>query len=327
MVTLDKDAVSSHTDYRAFWETELGEAIVKRSGVNLLCHSPFRQDKNPSFSVNVQSGVFNDFADESRRGDVFAFIMMRDGLSFPQAVEYVGRYAGAVPLRDVARPAPKPEQPAPETPGDPSLFTWIEYGPMKGDRQCKQVADYSRIDMYGRPDTVDFCTSALLHTEAIQKPGDNYRGAVRAPGIWFDIDADTIGDAQILAIGLFEQIVDVRCIDMDSLKIWFSGNLGFHFLLQSPGFSATTGTTDTPERMKAMALSLAGPVKIDTKIYDHRRYLRCPNTRHSKSRLFKIPIVARELYEDVQRIQKRALTQRNMADAIRETVARIGRVD
>ena len=326
--TIDRDAVLARVDFETFYANELGASIVRKGGANWLCRSPFREDRNPSFSVNVHTGVFNDFADESKRGDVFAFIMLRNGVTFPQAVEYVNRYAGAVALREPARPAPKPEQRAPEVPGDSSLFTWIEYGPMKGVRQCKQVADYSRIDMFGR-ESVDFCVSAFLHTEAIKTAGDNYAAAVRAPGVWFDIDAvdaENLPDAQLDAIRLFERLVDHCGIDMDALRIWFSGRRGFGMHLVSPGFSATTGTTDTPTLMQDMAHALAGPVKIDDCIYKARQYIRCPNTRHGKTSLYRIPILARELYGDVANIQRRARTQRSMAQAIKETVSLIGRV-
>jgi DNA primase len=50
-----------------------------------LC--PFHEDHHRgSFRVNVDSGAFRCFACGARGGDVLAFLMMRDGLTFPEAL-------------------------------------------------------------------------------------------------------------------------------------------------------------------------------------------------------------------------------------------------
>src|SRR6516162_587165 len=58
--------------------------------------SPFTSEKTPSFFVNDQKGFFHDFS-SGKHGDVFAFVMETEGLSFPDAVEQLAAMAG-VPM-------------------------------------------------------------------------------------------------------------------------------------------------------------------------------------------------------------------------------------
>jgi DNA primase len=58
--------------------------------------SPFNAEKTPSFFVNDQKGQFFDFS-SGKNGDVFAFLMETEGLSFPEAVERLAALAG-VPM-------------------------------------------------------------------------------------------------------------------------------------------------------------------------------------------------------------------------------------
>ncbi len=55
--------------------------------------SPFSAEKTPSFFVNDQKGFFHDFS-SGKHGDVFAFLMETEGLTFPEAVERLANMAG-----------------------------------------------------------------------------------------------------------------------------------------------------------------------------------------------------------------------------------------
>jgi DNA primase len=55
--------------------------------------SPFSAEKTPSFFVNDQKGFFHDFS-SGKHGDVFAFLMETEGLTFPEAVERLAGMAG-----------------------------------------------------------------------------------------------------------------------------------------------------------------------------------------------------------------------------------------
>ncbi len=69
---------------------------LKKQGREWRGLSPFQQEKTPSFYVNDQKGFYHDFS-SGKSGDIFAFVMETEGLSFPEAVESLAGLAG-VPL-------------------------------------------------------------------------------------------------------------------------------------------------------------------------------------------------------------------------------------
>jgi DNA primase len=63
--------------------------------------SPFNKEKTPSFFVNDQKQAWFDFS-SGKNGSVFDFVMLTDGLSFPEAVERLAQMAG-MPLPKISR--------------------------------------------------------------------------------------------------------------------------------------------------------------------------------------------------------------------------------
>jgi DNA primase len=82
---------------------------LKRAGREFKGLSPFKTEKTASFFVNDQKGFYHCFA-SGEHGDIFAFVMKTEGLSFPEAVERLAGEAG------VAMPklGPRDEQRADE---------------------------------------------------------------------------------------------------------------------------------------------------------------------------------------------------------------------
>src|SRR3989454_5401762 len=66
---------------------------LKKAGREFKGLSPFNQEKTPSFTVNDQKGFFHDFS-SGRHGDIFAFVMEMEGVTFPEAVERLAGIAG-----------------------------------------------------------------------------------------------------------------------------------------------------------------------------------------------------------------------------------------
>ena len=66
---------------------------LKKSGREWRGLSPFNKEKTPSFFVNDQKGFFHDFS-SGKHGSIFDFVMMTDGVSFPEAVERLAGLAG-----------------------------------------------------------------------------------------------------------------------------------------------------------------------------------------------------------------------------------------
>src|SRR5260370_15100430 len=81
---------------------------LKKAGREWKGLSPFNQEKTPSFFVNDQKLMWFDFS-SGKNGSIFDFVVMPDGLSFPDAVERLAAEAGW-PLPAGRGEAARPEQ-------------------------------------------------------------------------------------------------------------------------------------------------------------------------------------------------------------------------
>ena len=66
---------------------------LKKRGANYFGVCPFHSEKTPSFSVNPAMGIFHCFGC-GVGGNVISFIMQREKMNFPEAVEFLARRAG-----------------------------------------------------------------------------------------------------------------------------------------------------------------------------------------------------------------------------------------
>ena len=72
----------------------IGEYVsLRRCGANFTGLCPFHGEKTPSFNVNPAREIFHCFGCGAG-GDVFAFVMRLDGISFPEAVRKLAQRAG-----------------------------------------------------------------------------------------------------------------------------------------------------------------------------------------------------------------------------------------
>jgi hypothetical protein len=91
------------------------------------CRSPFRPDRNPSFSVSEDGKLFNDFAEPNHKGDVFKFYALAKPCEIGEAIRALGVWAGLRkddgPGRSLAAPRPilelEPIATTPREPGEP----------------------------------------------------------------------------------------------------------------------------------------------------------------------------------------------------------------
>lgn len=75
-------------------EDVVGQYIeLKRAGRSLKGRSPWGVDKTPSFMVSPEKGIWHDFS-ANKGGDIFAFIMEVEGISFLEALEKLAGQAG-----------------------------------------------------------------------------------------------------------------------------------------------------------------------------------------------------------------------------------------
>ena len=80
---------------------------LKRSGREWKGLSPFNKEKTASFFVNDQKQAWFDFS-SGKNGSIFDFLMLVEGLSFPEAVERLAAQAG-MPLPKITREAEEQE--------------------------------------------------------------------------------------------------------------------------------------------------------------------------------------------------------------------------
>jgi DNA primase len=66
---------------------------LKKAGREFKGLSPFNKEKTPSFFVNDQKQAWFDFS-SGRNGSIFDFVMMTEGVTFPEAVERLAAQAG-----------------------------------------------------------------------------------------------------------------------------------------------------------------------------------------------------------------------------------------
>jgi DNA primase len=59
---------------------------LKRTGVQMMGLCPFHDERSPSFSVDPQNKLYNCFGC-GEKGDIFGFVMEKEGLGFSEAVE------------------------------------------------------------------------------------------------------------------------------------------------------------------------------------------------------------------------------------------------
>src|SRR4051812_48865522 len=74
---------------------------LQKSGREWKGLSPFNKEKTPSFFVNDQKQAWFDFS-SGKNGSIFDFVMLTDGVQFPEAVERLAAMGG-LPLPEISR--------------------------------------------------------------------------------------------------------------------------------------------------------------------------------------------------------------------------------
>ena len=72
----------------------IGEFLpLKKRGRNFLANCPFHNEKTPSFTVSPEKQIYHCFGCNAS-GNVFTFLMEHQGMTFPEALKYLGDKVG-----------------------------------------------------------------------------------------------------------------------------------------------------------------------------------------------------------------------------------------
>ncbi|MEJ2657605.1 MAG: CHC2 zinc finger domain-containing protein [Desulfobacterales bacterium] len=76
--------------------------LLKKTGKNYIGLCPFHSEKTPSFTVSPQKQIFYCFGCAAG-GNVFSFVMKRDGITFPEAARILSRQYGIhIPIQKMS---------------------------------------------------------------------------------------------------------------------------------------------------------------------------------------------------------------------------------
>jgi hypothetical protein len=76
-----------------------GYSEVRRQGRNFVARCPFHDDRRPSMQINAERQSWKCWVCDVG-GDVFSFVMQKEGMSFPEALQYLADKAGLSSVLD-----------------------------------------------------------------------------------------------------------------------------------------------------------------------------------------------------------------------------------
>jgi len=128
-----------------------------------------------------------------------------------------------------------------------------------------------------------------------------YQGPCYAHFLPLDIDAPDLGDALETARDMAAYLLDGWGMTEEGLAAYYSGMKGFHLTIPTGIFGEVEPGADLPRTFRELRRKIVDEAKpfhpeaVDFAICDRMRLLRLPNTLHSKSGLYKVPLRLEEL--------------------------------
>ena len=116
---------------------------------------------------------------------------------------------------------------------------------------------------------------------------------------YLDFDSDNFESVRkdaLKSISYFKIVFNLPDIE-NHIKIYFSGNKGFHVIVPAVVLGIKP-CKNLNEVFKTLAIAISNHVDhdtIDLKIYDNKRLFRIPNSKHEKSGLYKVELTLSEL--------------------------------
>lgn len=141
-----------------------------------------------------------------------------------------------------------------------------------------------------------------------------YEDAVYTNELVVDIDSDDLE----AALESLRKLLDIQKenyeLDLNLVKVNFSGSKGFHLRMPAMLFGGFTPSANLPKVIKQLAQALCSDVlKIDESIYTHTHLIRIPNTINGKSGLVAIPLSVDEVFRlSIDEIKLMAVSPRDV---------------
>ncbi len=126
-----------------------------------------------------------------------------------------------------------------------------------------------------------------------------YPGPALATFLPFDFDSEESPKKAVAeAAGCVRTWESRWNLPPEALRIYWSGMKGISVEVPAELFGSFEASSDIANKLKALALKMAPDAKtLDTTIYEKMRLWRVPNTMHSGSGLYKIPLTVQELLD------------------------------
>jgi len=90
---MERSDFLARVDKRSLYQSYLGSSLKDKGKVQTIAHCSFHADKNPSLSINMETGAFNCFAC-GEKGSLFDFVMKMEKVDFVSSKQIVADKQG-----------------------------------------------------------------------------------------------------------------------------------------------------------------------------------------------------------------------------------------
>ena len=136
-----------------------------------------------------------------------------------------------------------------------------------------------------------------------------YTGPSYAPFVPFDFDDAELELSHTRAQQFLGEMINGFNAPADQINVFFSGRKGYHIYLPAQFFGNWAPSDTLYKKLRTLALRLGEAHNIDPAIYDQKRLLRHPMTKHDATDLYKRRIPTKEfLAATVKDVQEMAVT-------------------